>query len=49
MKVEILRDTLVRVNKGAVIEVPEAEGRRLMAFHNAVEVKEPAKKPAKKK
>lgn len=44
MKVQIINDTLVRVKKGEVIEVEETEGRRLMAFKNAVEVKESTKK-----
>lgn len=47
MKVRILRDTLIRVKKGAVLEVEEAEGKRLMAFKNAEEVKEAPKKAKK--
>ena len=45
MKVEIKRDTIVRFSKGAVVEVSEAEGKRLIAFGNAAEVEE---KKAKK-
>ena len=55
MKVEILRDTVVRHPKGEIVEVSEQEAARLIVFGNAkkVEVKAeapaPAKKPAAKK
>lgn len=35
MKVEITRDTIVRVKKGAVIDVSEEEAKRLISFKNA--------------
>ena len=47
MKVEILRDTIVRFPAGAVIDVADDEGARLISFGNAAKVK-PAEKPAKK-
>lgn len=40
MKVELLHDTVVRFKKGDVIEVSEAEGKRLIAFTNAKEATE---------
>lgn len=46
MKVEILRDTIVRFPAGSVIEVADAEGKRLISFGNAAEVK-PEKKSKK--
>lgn len=51
MKVEIKRDTIVRFGKGSVIEVADEEGKRLISFGNAAEVKEepkPKKKTTKK-
>lgn len=47
MNVELTRDTVVRLPKGTVIAVPDQEGKRLIAFHNAVEAVE--KKETKKK
>lgn len=48
MNVELTKDTIVRLPKGTVIAVPDAEGKRLIAFHNAVEKKETKKKGAAK-
>ena len=48
-KVEILRDTVVKVAKGAVIEVSDEEAKRLAAFGNAKAVAEKPAKPAGKK
>ncbi len=48
IKVEILRDTLARVSKGMVIEVTEAEAKRLMSIGNAKVVKETKKRGAAK-
>lgn len=48
-KVEILRDTVVRMSKGAVVEVSDEEAKRLAAFGNAKIVTEKAAKPAAKK
>lgn len=48
MTVELLHDTIVRFPKGAVVEVSEAEARRLIAFGNAKEQKTAPKKAAKK-
>lgn len=47
MKVRLTHDTAVRFAKDTILEVSEAEGKRLIAFNNAVEVKE--KKQTKKK
>lgn len=41
MKIELKRDTIVRFSKGTVLEVSEKEASRLIAFGNAVAVKEP--------
>lgn len=50
MMVKILRDTIVRMSKGAVIEVSDKEAARLAAFGNAELVPEKqAPKKAKKK
>ena len=50
MKVKLTHDTVVRFAKGTVLEVSEQEASRLIAFNNAVEVKEKAEaKPAKTK
>ena len=51
MKVELLRDTVVHFAKGSVLEVSDKEASRLIAFNNAVEVKETKAeaKPAKAK
>lgn len=40
MNVELTKDTVVRLPKGTVIAVSDEEGKRLIAFHNAVEKKE---------
>ena len=49
MTVELTRDTAVRLEKGTVLTVADAEGKRLIAFGLAAEKKESkAKKPAKK-
>lgn len=48
IKVEILRDTLVRMPKGTVTEVTDEEAKRLAAFGNAKEVKEAKKRGAAK-
>lgn len=48
MKVKLTNDTVVRFAKGTVLEVSDQEASRLIAFNNAVEVKEAAAKPAKK-
>lgn len=51
MKVQLTRDTAVRFDKGAVLEVSEQEAARLVAFKLAEEVKakKAETKPAKKK
>lgn len=51
MKVELLRDTVVRFAKGTVLEVSAEEASRLIAFKNAVRVEEKKTeaKTAKKK
>ena len=49
MKVKLTNDTLVRFEKGHVLEVSEEEASRLIAFNNAEAVEEPKKKTAKKK
>lgn len=52
MKVELLRNTNVRFAAGSVLDVPDEEGARLIAFRLAakvVEKKAEAKTPAKKK
>ena len=49
MKVKLTNDTIVRFAKGTVLEVSDQEDSRLIAFNNAVEVKEAEAKPAKKK
>jgi len=50
MKVKLTNDTFVRFAKDTVLEVFDSEASRLIAFNNAVEVKEKAEaKPAKKK
>lgn len=40
MKVKLTHDTLVRFAKDTVLEVSDQEASRLIAFNNAVEVKE---------
>lgn len=50
MKVKILRDTVIRMDKGAIVEVSDAEAKRLAAFGNAEPAaEEKAAKPAAKK
>lgn len=52
MLVKLTNDTVVRFAKGTVLEVSEQEASRLIAFNNAVEVKEKkttAKTTTKKK
>lgn len=39
-EVELLRDTVVRFAKGTVLEVPDAEASRLIAFKTAIRVEE---------
>lgn len=50
-KILLLNDTVVRFEKGTVLEVSDQEAGRLIAFRNAVEAAEPVKekKEAKKK
>lgn len=49
MKIKLTHDTVVRFRQGDVLEVEEAEAKRLIAFNNAVEVEEaPKPKPVKK-
>ena len=51
MKIKLTNDVAVRFAKGTVLEVSDAEASRLIAFNNAVEVKEKKNaeaKPAKK-
>ena len=50
MKIKLTHDTSVRFRKGDVLEVEEAEAKRLIAFNNAVQEKEeePKKKTTKK-
>lgn len=53
MKVKLIHDTLVRMASGTVLDVSEAEAKRLIAFNNAEPVTEAkpaqAKKATKKK
>lgn len=49
MRVELLHDTVVRFPKGAVLEVSEAEAKRLIAFGNAKKAEAKAEKKTKKK
>ncbi len=54
MKVKLLRETFVRVPAGTVLEVSDAEGKRLLALKNGEKEAEPkaaaaAPKPAAKK
>lgn len=48
MKVKILRDTVVRVVKGQVIDVTDAEAARLKAFGNGEVVEDKPEKTTKK-
>lgn len=48
MIIELTNNTIVRFEKGSVLEVSEEEGKRLIAFNNAVEKKTAPKKAAKK-
>lgn len=36
MNVELTKDTIVRLPKGTVIAVSDEEGKRLIAFNNAI-------------
>ena len=48
MKIKLLHDAAVRFPAGTVLDVPEGEAKKLIAFNNAEEAKEtPKKKPAK--
>ena len=47
MKVELIHDVRVWFPKGSVLDVSDEEGKRLIAFKNAVEKTAP-KKAAKK-
>ena len=50
MLVKILRNTVVRMEKGAVVDLPEEEAKRLAAFRNAeIVAEEKTAKPATKK
>ncbi len=50
MKVKLVNDTVVRFAKGTTLDVSDEEGKRLIAFGNAVEEEKKAEaKPAKKK
>lgn len=49
MKVRLKRDTIVRHKAGEILELPEAEGRRLIAFGLAAVEEEKPKRPRKKK
>lgn len=51
MKVKLTHDTAVRFAQGTVLEVSDQEASRLIAFNNAVEVKDKKSvaKPAKTK
>lgn len=44
MLVKLLHDTIVRLKEGTVIELPEEEAKRLMAFGNAQKEKKETKK-----
>lgn len=49
MKIRLLHDAAVRFPAGTVLDVPEGEAKKLIAFNNAEEAKKetPKKKPAK--
>ncbi len=50
MKIRLTNDTIVRFKAGTVLEVEDSEGKRLIAFKNAVKAEEPKEeKKAKKK
>lgn len=49
MQIKLLHDTLVKFQKDVILEVPEEEARRLIAFKNAVEEKSAPKKAVKAK
>lgn len=49
MKIQLERDTIVRHKAGEVLELPEEECRRLMAFGLASPVAEEPKKTTRKK
>lgn len=48
-KVILLNDTVVRFEKGTVLEVSDQEAARLIAFNNAAEVEEAVEKKETKK
>lgn len=48
MKIQLKRDAIVRHKAGEVLELPETESRRLIAFGSAVPVDEEPKKTTKK-
>lgn len=43
IKIELLRDTIVRHPKGTVVEVTEEEAKRLIAFGNGKKAEAPKK------
>lgn len=49
MKVRLTNDTIVRFEKGTVLEVSDQEALRLFAFHNAEPVVEEKKAEKKSK
>lgn len=49
MKIKLTHDTSVRFSAGTVLEVEEAEAKRLMAFNNAIKVNEEEPKKKMKK
>lgn len=49
MKIQLTRDTIVRHKAGEILELPEEECRRLIAFGNASEVVEEKKTKKTKK
>lgn len=48
MKIQLTRDTIVRHKAGEILELPEEECRRLIAFGNASPAPEKKTKKAKK-
>lgn len=44
MKIKLLHDAAVRFPAGTVLDVPEGEAKKLIAFNNAEEAKETPKK-----
>lgn len=49
MKIRLTHDTVVRFSQGTILEVDEAEAKRLIAFNNAQEIEEEPKKKTTKK